>query len=191
MKFEESETLQCVINAFAGESQARNRYTFYAKEAKKEGFEKISQIFLETAENEKEHAKLFYKHIPGGQHWRVNAEYPFFISKNTEENLLAAANGEKEEWEYIYKHGAEIAKEEGFDEISKLFSGILEIEKYHAYRFETIANELKNQTFYKKCENTQWHCLKCGHIQISQCAPKLCPVCNHEQGYFEVFNTQL
>ena len=118
MKLEQSETLQCLINAFAGESQARNRYTFYAKHAKKEGYEKISEIFLETAENEREHAKLFYEQIPNSNLWRVNAQYPFFIG-DTLDNLIAAANGEREEWEFIYRHGAELAKDEGFHEISK------------------------------------------------------------------------
>ncbi len=186
MKLEQSETLQCLINAFAGESQARNRYTFYAKQAKKEGFEKISAIFLDTAENEKEHAKLFYKHIPCAQHWQVNGEYPFFMGK-TLENLISAANGEREEWELVYKRGAEIAKEEGFDDISTLFSKILEIEKHHSYRFETLANEIRNNTLFSKEEQTQWMCRKCGHIQISKCAPDICPVCAHPQGYFEVF----
>ena len=187
MKLENSETLQCLINAFAGESQARNRYTIYSKIAKKEGFEKISQVFLETAENEREHAKLFYKHIPNSDHWKVTGEYPFFLG-NTEENLRAAANGEREEWEYVYKHGARIAKEEGFDDISKLFAGILEIEKHHSYRFEVLEIELRNKTFFNKDEESQWHCLKCGHIQISKCAPNKCPVCEHEQGYFETFS---
>lgn len=186
MKLEQSETLQCLINAFAGESQARNRYTIYSKIAKKEGYEYISQIFLDTAENEREHAKLFYKHIPNSEHWRVNAEYPFFIG-NTTENLVAAANGEREEWEYIYKHSAQVAKEEGFDEIAKLFTGILEIEKHHSYRFEKLADELCNGTIYSKDEQTQWLCRKCGHIQISQCAPNECPVCKHERGYFQIF----
>lgn len=187
MKFEESETLQCLVNAFAGESQARNRYTIYAKIAKKEGLEQISQIFLDTAENEREHAKLFYKHIPSAHHWKVNAEYPFFLG-TTKENLFAAAEGEKEEWEYVYKYGARIAKEEGYDEISKLFSGILEIEKRHSYRFEQLAELLKLDKLFYKDENTQWLCRKCGHVQISQCAPLKCPVCEHEKGYFEIFS---
>ena len=170
MKLESSETLQCLVNAFAGESQARNRYTIYAK----------------VAENEREHAKLFYNHIPNAQHWHVTADYPFFLG-NTYENLRAAADGEREEWEYVYKHGARIAKEEGFDEISKLFAGVLEIEKHHAYRYEVLAIELKNKTLLSKDEETQWHCRKCGHIQISRCAPNECPVCKHPQGYFEIF----
>lgn len=190
MKLENSETLKRLINAFAGESQARNRYTFYAKQAKKEGYEYISQVFLDTAENEKEHAKLFYKHVPKSEHHEVNATYPFFLGE-TVDNLIAAANGEKEEWEFIYNQSAQIAKEEGFDEISNLFSGILEIEKYHAYRFERLAMELKEGTFFSKSEQTQWHCRKCGHIQISKCAPFKCPVCNHEQGYFELFVEKL
>lgn len=186
MKFENSETLQRLINAFAGESQARNRYTFYAKQAKKEGFEQISAVFLDTAENEKEHAKLFYKHIPAGKHKIIDSEYPFFLGL-TYDNLTAAAEGEKEEWEILYKDSAQIAKEEGFDEISELFSGILEIEKHHSHRFETLAEELKKGTLFSKAEQTQWICRKCGHIQISKCAPLKCPVCSHPQGYFEVF----
>ena len=186
MNLEQSETLQCLVNAFAGESQARNRYTFYAKQAKKEGLEKISAIFLETAENEKQHAKLFYKQIPNSSHLLVKAEYPFFMG-NTLENLIAAAQGEREEWEFIYKHGAEVAKEEGFEDVSELLLGVLEIEKHHSYRYEILANELKNDSFFKKEEQAQWHCRKCGYIQISQCAPKICPVCKHPQGYYELF----
>ena len=186
MKLEQSETLQCLINAFAGESQARNRYSFYAKQAKKEGFEQISEIFILTSENEHEHAKLFYKHIPANEHWHVDAEYPFFLGC-TYENLLAASKGEREEWEIVYKNSARITKEEGFDEISDLFSKILEIEKYHSHRFELFANEIKNNSLFSKSEQTQWKCRKCGHIQISQCAPNICPVCSHPQGYFEVF----
>lgn len=186
MKLEESETLQCLVNAFAGESQARNRYTFYAKQAKKEGYEKISEVFLQTAENEKQHAKLFYKHIPACEHWNINASYPFFLG-NTIENLVAAANGEREEWEILYKNSAEIAYRDGFDEISELFLGILEIEKRHSHRFDMLAEELRNSTFWTKQEQTQWLCRKCGHVKISQNAPIECPVCKHPQGYFEIF----
>lgn len=186
MKLENSETLQCLINGFAGESQARNRYTFYAKQAQKEGYEQISAVFLDTAGNEQEHAKLFYKHIPNSEHWTVNASYPFLLG-NTLENLIAAANGEREEWESVYKYGMETAKAEGFDEIAKLFAGILEIEKHHSYRFELLTEELKAKTIFSKEEQTQWICRKCGHIQISKCAPEKCPVCEHPQGYFEIF----
>ena len=117
----------------------------------------------------------------------MTGEYPFFLG-TTLENLISAANGEREEWEYVYKHGAQIAKDEGFDEISKLFSGILQIEKHHSHRFETLSAQLRLDTLFHKEEQTQWHCRKCGHIQISQCAPSQCPVCGHEQGYFEIFN---
>lgn len=187
MKLENSETLKCLVNAFAGESQARNRYTIYSKIAKKEGYEQIAQVFLDTAENEREHAKLFYKQIPSGQHYKVDAFYPFFIG-NTLENLQAAANGEKEEWESIYKHASQVAKEEGFDEISALFAGILEIEKHHSHRYEVLAELVCSQKIFSRDEVAQWHCRNCGHIQISQCAPRVCPVCKHEQAYFEIFN---
>ena len=187
MKFEKSDTLQNLINAFAGESQARNRYTFYAKQAKKEGYEQIAQIFLDTAENEKEHAKLFYKQIPEAEHYKITGSYPFFIG-NTIENLFAASKGEREEWEIIYNCSAQIAKEEGFDEISRLFSNILEIEKRHAHRFETLGTLLKDGLLYKKQEQSQWICRKCGHVLISKNAPEKCPVCEHPQGYFQIFN---
>ena len=123
MKLEQSETLQCLINAFAGESQARNKYTFFAKQAKKEGYEKISAIFLDTSENEREHAKLFYKHIPNSEKLLVTSNYPFFFG-NTLENLIFSAKSEREEWEHIYKHGAKTAKEEGFDIWQGILGGI-------------------------------------------------------------------
>lgn len=186
MKLENSETLQNLINAFAGESQARNRYTFYSKLAKKEGFEQISRIFLETASNEQEHAKLFYKHIPNAEHLTVTGSYPFFFG-NTYENLRAAAAGEREEWENVYKNSAQTAKEEGFDDIARLFSNIVEIEKHHSHRFELLADELKEGSLYKKEEISQWICTKCGHTQIGKEAPCLCPVCEHPQAYFEIF----
>lgn len=185
MDLEKSKTLQNLINAFAGESQARNRYTMYAKQAKKEGYEQISEIFLATSENEREHAKLFYKHIPNAIH-QVTGEYPFYIG-NTLENLISAYEGEKEEWENLYKHSAQIAKEEGFEEISQLFNGIKEIEKHHSHRFETLANILKEGQLFEKAEENQWICRKCGHILISKRAPIRCPVCSHPQGYFQIF----
>ena len=185
MEFEKSETLQCLINAFAGESQARNKYTFYAKTAKKENFDLISQIFLETAENEYEHAKLFYKEIPNG-FYNPKADYPFFLG-TTYENLLSASKAERDEWENLYKHASQTAKSEGYDEISKLFKNILEIEKRHSYRFSILADELQNSTLYKKDEITQWICTKCGHTHIGKEAPCKCPVCSHPQGYFKQF----
>ena len=186
MKFEASETKQCLINAFAGESQARNRYTIYSKIAKKEGYNLISEIFLETAENEREHAKLIYKHIPNG-FYTPNNIYPFFIGE-TYDNLVSSFSAERDEWENIYKYASQTAKAEGFDEISRLFLNISEIEKRHSHRFSTLAEQIKNETLYKKDEVNQWICLKCGHTHIGKEAPCKCPVCDHEQEYFRLFN---
>ena len=186
MKLEHSETFQCLVNAFAGESQVRNRYTFFAKIAKQEGYEQISQIFLDTAENEKEHAKLFYKHIPNAEHLTVTGTYPFFYG-DTYENLKAAASGEREEWEILYKNSAQVAKDDGFDDIYRLFNNIVEIEKHHSHRFELLAEELKAETVFKNEEVTQWICRTCAHLHIAKEAPCKCPVCEHPQGYFQVF----
>ena len=185
MNIEKSETLQLLINAFAGESQARNKYTIYSKIAKKEGYNLVSDVFLETAENEKEHAKLFYKEIPNG-FYMPKAIYPFFTG-NTAENLLSSSDAEKDEWENIYKKASQTAKEEGFDEISRLFSNIAEIEKRHSHRFSLLAEELKNETLYKKQETTQWICTECGYTHIGKEAPCVCPVCRHEQEYYKQF----
>ena len=182
---EGSRTEQELLNAFAGESQARNRYTFYAKVAKKEGYEQISQIFLDTAENEREHAKLFYEHIPSGVR-EVKAKYPFFLG-NTKENLKAAFEGERDEWENIYKNSAEIAKSEGYKEIADLFSHVIEVEKHHSHRYSELLKLLEEDEVFTKESQTQWMCRKCGYIIISKCAPKKCPLCEHPQGYFEVF----
>lgn len=189
MIIEKSETLQCLINAFVGESQARNKYTFYAKTAKKEGYLLISDIFLETAENEREHAKLFYKHIPNG-FYTPNAIYPFF-SGSTDDNLLSAVNAERDEWENVYKHGSQVAKTEGFDEISRLFANIAEIEKRHSHRFLVLSEQIQNKTLYKKEEISQWICTKCGHTHIGKEAPCKCPVCAHEQEYFKLYSEKI
>lgn len=186
MKFEKSETKQCLINAFAGESQSRNRYTIYSKKAKKEGFQLISEVFLETAENEREHAKLFFKEIPNG-FYGPNSIYPFFMG-DTYDNLIASGHAEKDEWENIYKYASQVAKTEGFDEISILFNNIGEIEKRHSHRFMTLAEQIKRETLYKKEENTQWICVKCGYTHIGKAAHCKCPVCRHEQEYFRQFS---
>lgn len=186
MKFETSETKQHLINAFVGESQSRNRYTIFAKRAKKEGYYLISEIFLETAENEFEHAKLFYKHIPNG-FYIPNLSYPFFIG-DTYDNLIASSSSERDEWENVYKTASQTAKDEGFDDISRLFFNIGEIEKRHAHRFSTLAEQIKKETLYKKGEVNQWICMNCGHTHIGKEAPCKCPVCEHEQEYFRIFN---
>lgn len=186
MNLENSETKYNLINAFAGESQAAMRYTIYAKQAKKEGYENISAVFEETAENEREHAKLFLKHIPQSEHLRVNADYPFIFA-DTKENLKSAAQAEYEECEKIYAKAADTAREEGFAEIHRLFSGIIQIEKRHAYRYNILYENLTNGTLYKKDEQTQWICRKCGNCIISKQAPEKCPVCSHPQGYYEIY----
>ena len=185
MTFEKSETLQCLINAFAGESMARNKYTIYSKIAKKEGYSLVSEVFLETAENEWEHAKLFYNEIPNG-FYKPNGTYSLFKG-NTYENLISSLEAEKEEWENIYKNASQTAKADGFDDISRLFNNIVEIEKRHSHRFSVLAEELKNETLYKKTETTQWICTKCGHTHIGKEAPCMCPVCKHEQEYFKLY----
>lgn len=186
MILDNSETKYNLINAFAGESQAAMRYAIYAKQAKKEGYEKISAVFEETAANEKEHAKLFLKHLPQSEKLRVNADYPFIFA-DTKANLKSASQAEYEECEKIYAHAAEIAKEEGFMEIHRLFSNIIQIEKRHAYRFEVLLDNLQKGTLFKKEEQTQWICRKCGNCIISKQAPIKCPVCEHPQGYYEIF----
>ena len=188
MNIEKSETLQYLINAFAGESQSRNRYIMFAKTAKKEGEILISEVFLETAENEREHAKLFYSHIPNG-FYTPNAIYPFSMG-STYENLIASASAERDEWENIYRQALQTAKNEGFDDISRLFNNIAEIEKRHSHRFAKLAEELQNKTLYKKTENSQWICTVCGHTHIGKEAPCKCPVCSHEQNYFRLFTQE-
>ena len=185
MNLDKSKTLQCLVNAYAGECQAYRRYMIFAKAAQKEDLGYISKIFIETAENEAEHAKLFYKYVPNSK-YLINGSYPFFRGTACE-NLVSSAQGEREEWEIIYKDGAQIAKEEGFKEIEQLFNNILQIEKRHAHRFEMLAQELKSETLYKKEETSQWICTKCGYTHIGKEAPCRCPVCNHPQGYFQPY----
>lgn len=179
-----SKTEQNLINAFAGESQARNRYSFYAKAAKKEGYEQIAAIFLETAENEKEHAKLFYEPL-GNIRGIVNAEYPFELG-TTEENLENAAAGEKEEWEFLYAEGERIAREEGFDKIAEIFHHVIHAEKHHHQRYLKLLENVKNNTVFKKEKDTNWMCRECGYVYYGKEAPKECPNCHHPQAYFEV-----
>lgn len=179
-----TKTEQNLINAFAGESQARNRYTYFAKQAKKEGYEQISDIFLMTAENEKEHAKLFYEHL-GNIKGHVNAEYPFEFG-TTEENLVSAATGEKEEWQTLYANGEKIAREEGFPEIADTFHHVIEAEKHHEQRYLKLLENIKNDTVFSKGTETSWLCRKCGYVYKGKSAPKKCPNCHHPQAYFEV-----
>lgn len=163
-----------LLKAFAGESQARNKYTYFASKAKKDGYEQIAEIFLETAENEKEHAKMWYKLLCGG------------AIKSTEENLKDAANGENFEWTDMYKEFAETARQEGFEDIAKKFEGVAEIEKQHEKRYLKLLENVENGLVFSKDGDTVWQCRNCGHIVIGKQAPNICPVCDHAQSYFEV-----
>ena len=160
--------------AFAGESQARNKYTYYASMAKKEGYEQISAFFEETANNEKEHAKLWFKTLHGGQ------------VADTATNLLDAADGENYEWTSMYKEFAETAKEEGFPELAAQFAGVAEIEKTHEERYRTLLANLKEGKVFAKQQKEVWICRNCGHLHDAAEAPKACPVCMHPQAYFEI-----
>lgn len=160
--------------AFAGESQARNKYTFFASKAKKDGYEQIAAIFLETAENEKEHAKLWFKYLEGGD------------IKPTSENLKEAAAGEQYEWTDMYERMAKEADEEGFDEIARKFRGVLAIEKTHEECYRKLLKNIEDEVVFSRDGDCIWQCRNCGHIVIGKKAPKLCPVCNHPQAFFEL-----
>ena len=178
-------TEQNLLKAFAGESQARNRYTYFASAAKKEGHEHISAIFLETAENEKEHAKIFFKYLEGGD-LEITASYPAGIIKVTEENLLHAAEGEKLEWTSIYADFEKIADEEGFPEIATSFGEISKVEKFHESRYRKLAKNIKDGAVFKKTSAVKWHCRNCGYVHEGSEAPKECPACKHTQSYHEI-----
>lgn len=167
-----TKTEKNLLEAFAGESQARNKYTYFASVAKKEGYEQISAIFLETAENEKEHAKIWLKKLQG--------------IGNTIENLASAAAGENEEWTDMYKRMAEEAREEGFDDIARLFEGVAKIEKEHEERYRKLLENIQQNKAFSKPESVSWKCRNCGHIHIGNDAPEICPVCDHPRAFFEV-----
>lgn len=173
MNLKGTKTEANLMTAFAGESQARNKYTYYASKAKKDGYEQIAQIFTETANNEKEHAKIWFKLLHSG-------------IGETAENLKDAAAGENYEWTEMYKQFAQEAKEEGFDHISNLFSQVAEIEKHHEERFLTLLSNVENQKVFEKLEIVTWVCSNCGHLVIGEKAPAVCPVCAHPQAYFQV-----
>lgn len=180
-----TQTEKNLMAAFAGESQARNRYTFFASVAKKEGFEQISAIFLETADNEKEHAKRFYKFL-GEAEVMVEAKFPAFLG-NTMENLKHAAAGEHEEWDVLYKEAAEVAEKEGFAEIAAVFRKIAEVEAHHEARYLALYENIKNGKVFEKDEEVTWKCRNCGYVhKSSKSAPKLCPACAHPQSFFEI-----
>lgn len=186
-----TKTAENLLKAFAGESQARNRYTFYASAAKKEGYVQIYNIFMETAENEKEHAKIFYKFLLNDfqdENIKIDGTYPIALHGDTLSNLKAAANGENEEWSEMYPAFAEVAKEEGFEQISIAFSKISEIEKHHSNRFNKLAQNIENDMVFKRDEVKLWKCNNCGYIFEGKEAPQKCPACLHPRAYFEILS---
>lgn len=181
---EGTRTHQNLVNSFAGECQARMRYTYFASVAKKEGYEQISAIFTETADNEKEHAELFYKHLSPGK-YNVNAAYPFQLS-TTVENLKSAAGGEHEEWTELYLNAEKIADEEGFHEVANTFRQVLEVEKHHEARYLALIKNIEEYKVFKKDGEVMWKCRNCGRTLKASEAPSLCPTCHHPQAYFEM-----
>jgi rubrerythrin len=179
------ETEKNLLKAFAGESQARNRYTYFASVAKKEGYEQISAIFLETAENEKEHAKIFFKYLEGGE-VEITAGYPAGKIGTTAENLLAAADGEKAEWGIIYPEFEKIARKEGFNDVADSFKEIGEVEEEHEARYRKLLDNVKSGKVFKKDKVIRWRCRNCGYVHEGKDAPLVCPACKHPQAYYEV-----
>ena len=174
MKLKGSKTEQNLMTAFAGESQARNKYTYFASKAKKDGYEQIAAIFEETANNEKEHAKMWFKELHGGS------------VPSTMENLIDAANGENYEWTDMYAEFAQTAREEGFDRIATLFEGVAAIEKEHEERYRKLIENIEGGLVFSRDGDKIWKCRNCGHIVIGKEAPKVCPICAHPQAYFEI-----
>ena len=173
-----------LLKSFAGESQARNRYTFFASVAKKEGFEQISGVFMETAEQEKEHAKRFFKFLEGGD-VTITATYPAGKIGTTTENLLAAAMGENEEWDVLYPEFAKIAEEEGFPAVAAAFRAISTVEAEHEKRYLKLLSRITDGDFFRRDGKIWWQCRNCGYIVEAEEAPKACPACLHPQSYFE------
>ena len=179
-----SQTEKNLLAAFAGESQARNRYTFFASAAKKEGYEQIAAIFLETADNEKEHAKRFFKFLEGGA-VEITASYPAGIIGTTKDNLKAAADGEHEEFAELYPHFAEVAKQEGFSEIALAFRTIALVEKQHEARYRKYQKQVEDGTVFKREKIVRWRCRNCGYIHEGKTPPVKCPAYLHPEAYFE------
>jgi rubrerythrin len=182
-----TQTEKNLLAAFAGESQARNRYTYFASEAKKAGYEQIAALFLETAENEKEHAKVYYKHLQGGM-VEITAMYPAGVIGTTEENLKEAADGEKAECGTIYPEFAAVAKKEGFPEIARSFQQIAEVEAHHEKRYRTLLTNLEKKQVFKKEKVVKWKCRNCGYVHEGKEAPNKCPACQHPQAYYELLS---
>lgn len=183
--FRGTQTEKNLLAAFAGESQARNRYSFYTSAARKEGFEQIANIFTETAENEKEHAKVFFKYLEGGD-TQIMAVYPAGMIKDTKSNLEAAAAGENLEWTTIYADFGKIAKDEGFPEVARSFEQVARVEKFHESRYRKLAANIANGEVFKRKSAVKWHCINCGYIFEGIEPPKECPACRHPQSFYEL-----
>jgi len=186
MELKGSKTEKNLLKSFAGESQARTRYTFFASTAKKEGYEQISEIFTETAGNEKEHAELFFKYLKGGD-VEITAAYPAGVIGTTAENLKAAAEGEKMEWGTLYPDFADVAEKEGFTEIANTFRMIGKVEEKHERRYLKLLANVNQGKVFKKDKVIMWKCRNCGHVHEGNEAPEKCPVCDHTRSYFEVW----
>lgn len=180
-----TQTEKNLLKSFAGESQARNRYAYFSSVAKKEGYVQISNIFAETAENEKEHAKVFFKYLEGGE-VEITAAYPAGIIKDTKANLEAAAAGEKMEWTSIYQDFAKTAKEEGFPDVAASFEQIAKVEKFHEERYRAFISNIEAKEVFKKKTPVKWHCINCGYVVEGTQAPDECPACKHPQSHYEV-----
>ena len=180
-----TQTEKNLLAAFAGESQARNRYSFFASAARKEGFEQIANIFTETAENEKEHAKVFFKYLEGGD-TEIMATYPAGMIKDTKSNLEAAAAGENLEWTTIYADFGKIAKDEDFPEVARSFEQIARVEKFHESRYRKLAANIASGEVFKRKSVVKWHCINCGYILEGTEPPKGCPACRHPQAFYEL-----
>ncbi|MDR0941648.1 MAG: rubrerythrin family protein [Bacteroidales bacterium] len=185
MKLQGTETEKNLLKSFAGESQARSRYTFFASQAKKEGFEQIAAIFTETAEQEKEHAKRFFKFLEGGM-VEITASFPAGKIGTTAENLLAAAEGENEEWSELYPLFADVADKEGFKEIATVFRMVAKVEVEHEKRYRRLLENVTSGKVFKKDESIKWKCTNCGYVHEGKEAPEKCPACAHPQAYFQM-----
>ena len=186
MDFIGSQTEKNLLAAFAGESQARTRYTFFASAAKKEGYEQIGAIFEETSDNEKEHAKLFFKHLKGGI-VEIKASYPAGIIASTADNLKAAAEGEKLEWGTLYPNFADVAEQEGFRDVASTFRMVAKVEAYHERRYNKLLGSVQQDKVFKKDQPTKWKCRNCGYVFEGAQVPDKCPVCAHPKAFFEVW----
>lgn len=180
-----TQTEKNLLASFAGESQARNRYTYFASVAKRAGYEQIAAIFLETAENEKEHAKLFFKLLEGGD-VEISATYPAGVIADTAANLQAAADGEKMEWGTLYKNAAEAADKEGFPKVAEQFRQIAKVEAEHEKRYRKLLENIKTKKVFKKDSSVRWKCRNCGYVHEGKDTPAKCPACQHPQAYYEI-----